>query len=208
MTSAEIDRQTERRWRRRSNWLWLVPVVWWMLSGIYYGLTQDSQTTLSLAILPWWVLLAGMLGYVTIVLHARWGHVPVMMLTGILFLIGGGIWVLAGTYAAVTCGLVIPLIIGGGMLRAPPTTSRTGEAVLAVVLGIAEPFLVLGFALSVTMLVFINDSPLPGSGWWWLCCVLCTLVLGCSAWLRRVWLRRTTEGSAVAKTDQRVANRR
>jgi hypothetical protein len=191
MTTSGIDPQRERFWRRLSNWLWLTPLVWWGLSRIYQALTEDTATVLSLVLVPWWVLLTGILGYTAMLIQARWGT-PVC----IALLLGGGIagglsWMTAGIHAALSCGLVAPLILGGGLLRIPlMAPGGLPVRILAAVLGIAEPFLVITAAIAITFLtIHLFWMELPAAWLWWVLAPSSLLILGCSWWFCRSWSR-------------------
>jgi hypothetical protein len=183
-----LSKITERRWRHLAHWLWLALPVWWLGGGVWYGITKDASLILNLVFVPWWLLLSGILGYSLMLIRMRWGTIPVVLLLVLASGVGSGAWTVAGIHSAITCALMAPLIVGWGLLLIPPPPLSKEDMVLAIGLGTAEPFLVLGLLTSITLLIIhFSWMPLPGVGWWWALAGTSLTVLVWSQWLQRRW---------------------
>jgi hypothetical protein len=193
MNTGTCDRQTERRWRHLANWLWLAPVLWWGLSGIYYAITKDSTTVLSLVFVPWWMLLAGINGYVLVLLNARWGKWPVVVAMIAAAFVGGASFSVAGIHSALSCGLMAPVILGGGLLRIPPSANRSKpRAVIATVLGVTEPFVFVAGLVAVSALMIdqiVYGIPNIWLWFWWVIAASAPAILIASFCWRRSWVK-------------------
>lgn len=203
MTGGTCSRNTERRWRHLANWLWLSPVVWSFIGGTWYATTKDLAGPTGLIFLPWWVLVGGILAYLLATIRMRWGTTPVIALVTIGWLTGLGVWFLAGIHAALWCGLIVPTMIANGCLRIPPwETGASRSAIVAALLGIAEPALVLSFVLAVVMLyVHLGWMSLAGATWWWVLGGTSLVLLVWSQWLLRRWRRRAADAGRLAVKD-------
>ena len=198
MSLPPLSRMTERRWRHRAHWLWLALPIWWLAGGVWYGITKDASLVLNLVFVPWWLLLAGILGYSLTLIRMRWGTIPVMSLLVLASFAGIGFWTIAGIHSAITCALMAPLIVSWGMLRIRPIPQSRADMALAIGIGTAEPFLVLFVLTSITLIIIhFSWMPLPGIGWWWALAGTSLTVLGWSHWLQRRWRRQITAQSSV-----------
>jgi hypothetical protein len=170
MTKALWSRDSERRWRHLVNWLWVSPVVFLFISGSWYAATKNIEGPVNVIFLPWWLLISGILSYVLVTISKRFGSMTVIIIIGFGGATGIGIWFLAGIQAAIWCGLIVPLLLGSGCVRLPPQEiARTPSSIIAVILGIAEPLLILTCVLATTMLIIhYSQRHLPGWYWWWL----------------------------------------
>jgi len=96
------------------------------------------------------------------------GTTSVIVLVAIRLLIGLGMCSCRHPCCAVG-GLIVPVIIANCCLRIPPwETGASRAAIVAAMLGIAEPALVLIFILAATMRTSPRPDALPGAGCVWM----------------------------------------